>query len=1775
MIKKIKLSLLAIVSTLTVWSQTTLVNYNFNSGGSYAALAPTTITNVGSSMSSTETFTTFGGVVTTAGAFTANTTAGSAVAMSNSSGTNTRYFTVSLSGSALVNYRTLKLYFQSQRSGSGATLLTVEYSRNGGAYTAFTTNTMSPGNGGFNATTITLPSAVDNPTTLDIRLSASGASGTGTLRLDNFQVQGILGAASSPTVAISAQDPNTPTAVNWGLGSTSNQFYWASVSPTGGNATLSSVTADMSGTYLAADIAANGFKLYYSADATLVPAGDVALGTAQSSGKAGATETITWSGLSQSISTGATGYIYATADVLAGATVGRTLAGSFTSNANIVFTPTVNFAAGNTYGATTDKTFASLPTTPSVFNVSCASEVKIDVNMNAPTTGSIVVFANTSGLFTDPTGAGTSFTGANSNYASAASYPAVGGKLVYSGAGANFSLTGLTAGQTYSLKAYSYSGSTWNTGTAVITGAAVTQPVTAIVASPSSGQINLSWSNPSATACYNNVIVIARQGSAVETAVSKANFDGLISDADLTGANATWTLNANSNDIYDLTSTVIGTDNTNFLVYKGTGTSVALTGLTNGTPYYFRVFTVDGTGSAARWSAAADANGTPDEPGYFWNGGSISALPANGGTGTWGTTNAWRQPGASGAQATWANNNAAIFGGTAGVITLDNDRIATSYLFNTSSYTLQTTSTTTRLLTGPITLANNNELVLSPNLPSTTDGAMSVGSISGSGTASVRIHGNPSSLAVAKVNIATSNAVVSVPTTITTASGTGFAGYVGTNTGVVISGNITNNSALTTIIGATSGNDISVNGIISGTSGLQFSAGASGGTGDIYLNTNNTYSGATQFNSLANANVILGVNNALPASGDVIMAFNSVGGSLDLNGHSQSVGNLSSNNSSSNTISNNSTTSNSTLTVNQTIAQSFGLAIKDGSTRTVTLVKNGSAVWTLTNSGHTFSGGLMLNAGELRFNPTASLTSLSLCPVSLNGGTLGSTGIASTRVVRFSTLNLSDNSTINLSTSATHTLNFAASSSVSWTASKTLLITGWQGTYNSASGSSGTAGKIFVGTSATDLTSGQLSQIKFFDGTTNFDAMLLANGELVPYLAGATTQLRTTYCGYTAQSFGEFIGADSVLTANHYRFQLVNAANSYTQTFTNSSGYPYLTLYTIPGIGYNTTYTVTVAWSADGVSWSPYGSPCSITSPAAEITQLEPGNCGYTALSYPEIIRANAVSGATQYQFKLENAALGYSQSLVKTNNNFNLSQFSGLLNASTYSVSVRVFIFGAWDIYGPVCQLTTPTGVPTTSLQASSCGVTVSSYPQILFAEPVGAATQYEYKLENAALGYSQTYVKTNNNFNMAQFTGLANATTYSVSVRVNVNNTWGSYGNVCSVTTPAGVPTTSLQPASCGVTVSSYPQILFAESVGAATQYEYKLVNTALGYSQTYVKTNNNFNLAQFTGLLNNTTYSVSVRANVGNTWGSFGTECQVTTPSSIPSTSLQPSYCGMVATAYDQIIFATNVTGATQYEYRLENAGLGYSQTYAKSNSNFNLTQFPGLVNNTTYSVSVRVNIGGSWGSFGPACTVTTPATTPTTSLQPSSCGITLSGYTQILFAVPVTGATQYEYKLENTGLGYSQSYVKSNSNFNFGQFSGLSNNTPYNVQVRVFFNGVWGNYGTMCTVTTPSSARMASARGIENANNELEEKNNFDAMAYPNPFNDQFAINLVSYNVNEAVTIRVFDATGKLMEEHHVSPESVKDLTIGSAYAQGLYNIVISQGAQSKSMKVIRS
>jgi len=77
---------------------TTIVNYDFNSGSSYAGLTATLATNITSTATGTETFTTYSGTASGGSAFVANGTAGNAIAMANSSGTNTRYWTFQLGG---------------------------------------------------------------------------------------------------------------------------------------------------------------------------------------------------------------------------------------------------------------------------------------------------------------------------------------------------------------------------------------------------------------------------------------------------------------------------------------------------------------------------------------------------------------------------------------------------------------------------------------------------------------------------------------------------------------------------------------------------------------------------------------------------------------------------------------------------------------------------------------------------------------------------------------------------------------------------------------------------------------------------------------------------------------------------------------------------------------------------------------------------------------------------------------------------------------------------------------------------------------------------------------------------------------------------------------------------------------------------------------------------------------------------------------------------------------------------------------------------------------------------------------------------------------------------------------------------------------------------------------------------------------------------------------------------------------------------------------------
>jgi hypothetical protein len=220
---------------------TTLVNYDFNSASSYP-LSGTNASGITSSLTSSESFQTYTGVATGTSAFTQNTTDGQAIAMANSSGTNTRYFLLHLSGSSLNNYQAIKMYLQPQRSSTGATVITVAYSLDGTSYTNLSSTISVPT--AFSENTVDL-SATGAASNLYIKIMASGASGTGTLRIDNIELQGSLTPFTSSGSNITFNGVVTaPTLTVTGDARVSGNLSTANINSTG---TTSLTTLNVSG----------------------------------------------------------------------------------------------------------------------------------------------------------------------------------------------------------------------------------------------------------------------------------------------------------------------------------------------------------------------------------------------------------------------------------------------------------------------------------------------------------------------------------------------------------------------------------------------------------------------------------------------------------------------------------------------------------------------------------------------------------------------------------------------------------------------------------------------------------------------------------------------------------------------------------------------------------------------------------------------------------------------------------------------------------------------------------------------------------------------------------------------------------------------------------------------------------------------------------------------------------------------------------------------------------------------------------------------------------------------------------------------------------------------------------------------------------------------------------------------------------------------------------------------------------------------------------------
>jgi hypothetical protein len=79
--------------------------------------------------------------------------------------------------------------------------------------------------------------------------------------------------------------------------------------------------------------------------------------------------------------------------------------------------------------------------------------------------------------------------------------------------------------------------------------------------------------------------------------------------------------------------------------------------------------------------------------------------------------------------------------------------------------------------------------------------------------------------------------------------------------------------------------------------------------------------------------------------------------------------------------------------------------------------------------------------------------------------------------------------------------------------------------------------------------------------------------------------------------------------------------------------------------------------------------------------------------------------------------------------------------------------------------------------------------------------------------------------------------------------------------------------------------------------------------------------------------------------------------------------------------------------------------------------------------------------------------------------------------------------------------------------------------------------------------------------------------FAIIAYPNPYTETFNLSLTTSS-EAAVGVSIYDMTGKLIDKREVAPNEVPNLQIGDRYATGVYNVIVTQGSEVKTLRVIK-
>jgi Putative metal-binding motif/Secretion system C-terminal sorting domain len=377
--------------------------------------------------------------------------------------------------------------------------------------------------------------------------------------------------------------------------------------------------------------------------------------------------------------------------------------------------------------------------------------------------------------------------------------------------------------------------------------------------------------------------------------------------------------------------------------------------------------------------------------------------------------------------------------------------------------------------------------------------------------------------------------------------------------------------------------------------------------------------------------------------------------------------------------------------------------------------------------------------------------------------------------------------------------------------------------------------------------------------------------------------------------------------------------------------------------------------------------------------------------------------------------------------------------------------------------------------------------------------------------------------------------------------------------------VLTTSLRAPFCNITTASMNSFLFFNAAPNATKYRVRATNSVTNFASTFETTNLYFKMRDLPSYEFGTTYNVDVMVERLGVWlNYYGDACPVTT-NALPTLTVGTGCVTNIVNRFSGIT-TTNVAGVSQYKFRVtRNVAGATAQEYTSNWNGILMHYIGGFVYGSSYNVEVATKASSTsvFSDYSSPCVINTPAV-PT--LAAGSCDATVTGNFQGIYTTNL-GNNATGYRFEFTSLAGVVTLDTTLYWFYPTAIPGYVAGTNYSVRVAVKNGADVSEYGEACELNPVAPSRFGQAGSPTTSGTD------FKAVGYPNPFATNFTLNVTTTS-DEKVQVVVYDMIGKQLESKEVNAADVNALEVGANYPAGVYNVIVSQGANVTSLRMIK-